>query len=77
MTAQEKSKAGICAEKQRLSQAFLDAVHQVTKLQSKNFDALTTGGGAIDRFDLALKQARKRRDEAKRTYERHLREHGC
>ena len=77
MVAQEKHKTAICAEKQRLSEAFLGAVQQVNTLQSKNFDALTSSGAGMERFDLAFQQARKRRDEAKRAYERHLREHGC
>ncbi|HLK49057.1 MAG TPA: hypothetical protein VKT49_13030 [Bryobacteraceae bacterium] len=77
MVPQKKPKTAICAEQQRLSRAFLDAVQQVTELQSRNVDALTTAGAGMERFELAIRQARKRRDEAKRAYARHLREHGC
>jgi hypothetical protein len=77
MPRTEKPAAAICVEKQRLSQAFLAAVHEVTNLQSKNFESLTSGGTVIDRFDLAIRHARKKRNEAKRAYELHLRQHGC
>jgi len=77
MGPKAKSQPAICPEKRRLSDAFLCAVQEITKLQSKNFDAVTSGSGADEGFDRAIEQARQRRDEAKRAYERHLRQHGC
>lgn len=74
MTFREPS---VCQQKSHLCQAFVHAVQQVSKLQSKNIEILMSRGSGMDRFELALQQARRRRDEAKRAYERHLREHCC
>jgi hypothetical protein len=68
-------KAFVCPEKQRLPDEFLDALLQVMELQNQQGAAVTNGG--LWRFDLALMQARDKRNEAKRLYLLHLQGHRC
>jgi hypothetical protein len=66
-----------CLEKQRLSKAFVDAVHEVMALQTNEMQMLAHRGAGLERFELALGVARRKRDQAKRAYNRHMEEHGC
>ena len=67
----------VCQEKQRLSNEFLDAWLQVIELQSQEGAPVLSGGLGLWSFDLALMQARQKRNEARRMYLLHLQEHGC
>jgi hypothetical protein len=73
--ARASPKGFVCPEKQRLSDEFLDALLQVMELQNQESAAVTSRG--IWRFDLALMEARKKRDQAKLVYLLHLRGHRC
>ena len=66
-----------CPEKQRLSNAFVAAVRDVMSLQSKEMQMVAHRGSGIERFELALDAARRKRDRAKREYRRHVEAHGC
>jgi len=71
--------AGLCGEKHRLTEAIIYAVRQIQSLHDSEIADLVAGrtGNDRGRFDIAIKLARQRRDEAKRAYAKHLREHGC
>ena len=75
--APNTAKIATCPEKQRPSTAFVEAVHEVMNLQSKEMQMVAQRGAGIERFDLALDVARRRRDQAKRDYNRHVQMHGC
>ena len=75
--APEYRKISPCPDKQRLSKAFVAAVHEVMSLQSKEMQMVAQRGAGIDRFDLALDAARRKRDRAKREYNLHVVSHGC
>jgi hypothetical protein len=66
-----------CPEKQRLSNEFVAAVGEVMSLQSKEMQMVAHRGSGIERFELALDAARRKRDRAKREYRQHLESHGC
>lgn len=67
----------ICADKQRLGDAFMEAVREVMALQDQELAAMARGGDGFERIDLALEQARNKRDSAKKRYIVHIRAHGC
>lgn len=67
----------VCAEKQRLTAVFVEAVHELMELEEREVSALTSGDDGLDAFDSALRHARKRRDTASRLYVLHVRTHGC
>ena len=69
-------KPAICAEKQRLTDALLKATRDVVALHDREMVELVRGEIGLDRFDLALTLARKRRDAAKRALVLHNEEHG-
>ena len=73
-------KPSICAEKQRLSGAFLLATRDLQKLHNTEISELLHGvtrRPGRGRYDLAINLARKRLDGAKRAYMLHVQEHGC
>ena len=67
----------LCAQELHLTEAFTQAVHEVMELHDRQFAALTTGESGLDRFDLALQQAKRKRERLKTEYLLHLMEHGC
>ena len=71
--------AGLCKEKLRLTEAIIYSVRQIQSLHDSEIADLVAGrvGNDRGRFDIAIKLARRRWDEARRAYARHLREHGC
>jgi len=47
------------------------------ELQNQEAACLLSAGGGLERFDLALKRARRERDLIKKLYLAHTRKHGC
>jgi hypothetical protein len=70
-------RAEICAEKQRLGDAFLRAVQEIMQLQDLQIVSVTNDGEGLARFKLALELARTKRDVAKDAYLLHIKEHEC
>ena len=66
-----------CAEKVRLLDAYLAAMHEVLMLQDQELAEFASGGEGLDRFDLALQVARRKRDTAKTACMEHVAEHRC
>ena len=75
--ATQRAKAAICSEKQRLSDSLVARIRDVMVLHDWECASLKEGRGGLDRFDVALKLARIRRDDAKRLYLIHVWAHGC
>ena len=69
----------ICKEKQRLSDAIVDASSKLLQLHDDEMAGLLAGrtGDDYGRFDIALRLARIRRDDAKWAFVLHIRTHGC
>ena len=70
-------KPSLCAEKERLMRAYLEALRSVLELQDQQVSRLLGERLGMDRFDIALQRARENRDQAKTTYTRHIQGHGC
>ena len=66
-----------CAEKARLSDAYLAAMHEVLTLQDQELAEFANGGEGLDQFDIALKAARRKRDAAKTACMEHISVHRC
>lgn len=78
MTSQASNpKVSICADKQKLGNALIEAIRDVMDLQDQELASFVNGGDGLERFQLALKQARRKREFAKKRYLLHLRTHGC
>ena len=56
---------------------MLYAVRELQALHDREIEDLVRGGIGLDRLELALELARKRRDEAKAMYLVHVRAHCC
>lgn len=70
-------KAGVCAEKCRLSEELQCALNDFTHLRSAESEHLIGGGSGLPGIELALQEARSKWEKAKRAYVEHLRNHGC
>lgn len=67
----------ICAERQRLSAALLQATRELVEMLNSEIAHVVDRGEGLMRSDLALKRARQKRDEAKQSLFEHVREHCC
>ena len=76
MASMAAPKPSICREKQRLTDAFVQASREVMELHNQDITRLLEGK-RLDRFDIALKQAQQRRNEAKRAIFLHQQQHHC
>ena len=77
VAARQSPKPGICAEKKRLGETLLEALHEVMALQDREMAAVAASGEGLARYDLALRLARSRRDNARGLYLAHIGVHGC
>jgi hypothetical protein len=66
-----------CEEKQRLSEDFVAAAHQLVALQSQQTEAVIAGDPDFARFDDLLHMAREKKDNAKYGLIAHIEEHRC
>ena len=65
-----------CRQKKRLADLFVEAAREIINLQRAETQALLAGAN-VERFDLALKLAREKKDTIKLAYQLHVRKHGC
>ncbi len=68
---------GFCEEKHRLLDDFLDAVHELSLLQSAQTRSVIRGEPDFLRFDLPLHFALEKKEKAKYAWIAHVEEHGC
>jgi hypothetical protein len=66
----------LCLEKQRLLEAFTDAVHEIMLLHQQQVIDIVNDDD-FGRFDLLLHMGNERKDLAKYAYMQHVDEHGC
>ena len=66
-----------CAQKARLLDEFLEAIHELTSIQSMQTQAVIDGDADFARFDLLLHLAQERKDEAKYAWIAHVEAHHC
>ncbi len=70
-------KLSICAEKQQLSDAIVEATHALMSIHNEEITAFLAGGDGADGYANAIKQARHKLDRAKKLYFLHVSSHGC
>jgi|ERR1051325_974946 hypothetical protein len=68
---------GFCAEKTRLLDEFLDAIHEMNAIQSQQTQAVIDGDGDFARFDVLLHLAQNKKERAKYAWMAHVQEHHC
>ena len=66
----------LCLERQRLLEAFTDAVHEIMLLQQQQVTDIVNDDD-FSRFDLLLHLANEKKELAKYAYLQHVDEHGC
>lgn len=68
---------GYCAEKTRLMNDFIKAIHDLGELQSQQARALIDGDPDFSRFDLLIHMANERKDQVKYAWLSHIEQHRC
>jgi hypothetical protein len=73
----ELSKIALCDLKQRLIDAFLEAVREMNIVENQQIQAVIEGDPDFSRFDLLLHFAQEKKDMAKYAWITHVESHGC
>lgn len=68
---------GFCAEKARLMNEFIAAIHELGELQTQQAKALIEGDPDFGRFDLLLHLANEKKDQVKYAWLSHVEQHCC
>lgn len=76
-TLAPSQKLSICAEKQRLANALVEAVQDVMKLHQREIAHLLRDETRVEGLDVALRAARRQRRRIKMLYQLHIQAHGC
>jgi hypothetical protein len=66
-----------CDEKNQLLDEFLEAIHEITTVQSLQTQALIDGDPDFTRFDVLLHFAQERKEQAKYAWIAHVESHHC
>jgi hypothetical protein len=70
-------KVGFCQLKQRLIDAFIQAVREMNVIENQQVEAVIDGDPDFSRFDLLLHFAQEKKDTAKYACIAHAESHGC
>jgi hypothetical protein len=66
-----------CEEKNRLLRDFLQAIQELSALQSQQSQAVIDGDPDFSRFDVLLHLAQEKKDKAKYAWMAHVELHHC
>jgi hypothetical protein len=66
-----------CAKRQQLLRAVSDAISEIVSLHTKQYNALQEGSSEYPEIETQIREAQRRKLNARRAYEQHLCEHGC
>jgi hypothetical protein len=77
MEGAELHKPGFCGIRQRLVDAFTDAVREMSFIENEQIEAVIEGDSDFSRFDLLLHYAQEKKDTAKYAWIAHVESHGC
>jgi hypothetical protein len=70
-------KVAFCGKRQRLLDAFWDAMQQLTMLRDQVVAAIISGYDDFARFDLLIGIAQQKKNQAKDAFMCHVEKHGC
>jgi hypothetical protein len=73
----EISSLGFCAQKHRLSEEFLQAIHEVNVLLTQQLQAVIDGDSGFPEFDVLIHIAQQKKDRAKYAWIAHVESHHC
>ena len=76
-TRNNNSASNVCEVRQRLSEAFLSSIRELTDLLDQQAQAIMEQDRDFSRFEDLLHLARATKDEAKYALVAHLEEHKC
>jgi hypothetical protein len=68
---------GFCAQKKRLDDEFLQAIHELNVLLSQQTRAVIDGDPDFSRFDVLLHLAEEKKNQAKYAWIAHVESHHC
>ena len=68
---------GFCAEKHRLREEFLHAIHDINSLLSQQIQAVIDGESDFNGFDVLIQIAQQKKDRAKYAWIAHVEIHHC
>ena len=68
---------GFCEEKQELTDLLLDAIHELTVLHAQQTRAVIDNDQDFPRFDMLLRLAQEKKDNAKYAWIEHVESHRC
>lgn len=66
-----------CAEKTRLMNEFVEAIHYLGELQTQQARALIDGDPDFARFDVLIHIANEKKDHVKYAWMTHIEQHRC
>ena len=70
-------KVAFCGKRQRLLDAFWEAMQQLTMLRDQLVAVLISGDDDFARFDLLIHTALQKKNQAKDAFVCHVEKHGC
>lgn len=73
----KRSIVTVCAERQRLTAEFTDALKELVDLQNQQIQAVIKHDPEFARFDILVEMTLHRKREAKYALMKHLEVHGC
>jgi hypothetical protein len=68
---------GVCGEKNRLRQDFLNAIHELVAIQAQQTQAVIDRDPDFTRFDVLLHMAQQRKGHTKYALIAHIESHHC
>lgn len=68
---------GLCKEKTRLLDEFVQATHELTALMTRQTQAVIEGDPDFARFELLLHLGQEKKDKAKYDWIAHVESHHC
>lgn len=68
---------GLCGERVRHMEEFLEAIRELTQLQDEQAKSVIEGDPDFSRFDLLIHMANQRKDRAKYALLLHVQDHRC
>ena len=66
-----------CEERDRLRDAFLEAIHELNSLQSHQVVAVIEDDTDVCRFEILIALAQERKEQAKYSWIAHIESHRC
>jgi hypothetical protein len=77
MTTKPVQSPQFCAERQQLLRAVSDAISEIVSLHTEQYKALHNGLSEYPEIEARIREAQRKKVNARRAYERHIADHKC